>query len=331
MWERVSDHRPKAPSRGEVKRLRSGIVLGMLVLAGCRHVSTKPDGMVRIPGGTFAMGSREGPQDEQPRHSVTLKGFWMDAHEVTNAQFAEFVTATGFQTEAERAPKALDFPGVPSSKLVPGGLVFTTGKGWDYVPGANWRHPEGPASSIEKRMNHPVVQVSWDDARAYAKWAGKSLPTEAQFEYAARGGLKDALYAWGNDQPTAHDPKANIWQGQFPVKNDNDDGYARTAPVGSFRPNGYGLYDMAGNVWEWCLDWYRPDAYGGASTLDPTGPSESKDPDEPGVAKRVVRGGSYLCADCYCRGYRVSARMKTSPDTGLCHTGFRCVKNDVTP
>ncbi len=282
-----------------------------------------------IPSGQFRMGSAEGLDDESPVHTVKLSGFWIDKYDVTNADFAKFVEATRYSTEAEHSPKASDFPGAPKEKLVPGALVFTTGKGWAYVPGANWRHPEGPNSTIANRMNHPVVQVSWDDAQAYAKWIGKSLPTEAQFEYAARGGLADKQYSWGDDPPNTKHPQANTWQGDFPNKNDNTDGFLRTSPVASFPPNGFGLYDMAGNVWQWCGDWYTPDAYATSTTQDPKGPAHSIDPNEPGIAKRVVRGGSYLCADCYCRGYRVTARMKCSPDTGLCHTGFRCVINQA--
>jgi formylglycine-generating enzyme required for sulfatase activity len=273
------------------------------------------------------MGSDTGLPDETPPHTATLSGFWMDKNEVTNRQFAMFVSETGYVTVAERVPLAKDLPGVAKEDLVPGALVFEKGSGWSYVPGANWRHPEGPRSSIKGRLDHPVVQVCWEDAVAYAKWAGKSLPTEAQFEYAARGGNPKARYAWGLDEMNPKHPQANCWQGDFPTANDNTDGFLTTAPVRSFTPNGFGLYDMAGNVWEWCQDWYRADAYRNAIERDPTGPASSNDPDEPGVVKRVIRGGSFLCADCYCKGYRLTARMKTSPDTGLCHTGFRCVLN----
>lgn len=279
--------------------------------------------MVWIPPGSFKMGSDTGRADEKPIHEVSLTGFFMDVHEVTNRQFEEFVTATGFKTEAEKVP---DIPGVPKEKLVPGALVFTEGRGWTYIPGANWRHPEGPDSDVKDRMDHPVVQICWDDAQAYARWAGKRLPTEAQYEYAALGGQKESQYAWGVEPPSETKPQANFWQGDFPAKNANTDGFARTAPVKSFKPNGYGLYDIAGNVWEWCGDFYRPDAYSNSASQDPIGPADSHDPDEPGMVKRVVRGGSYLCAECYCKGYRVASRMKSSPDTGLCHTGFRCVK-----
>lgn len=304
----------------------------LLLLAGCssttsRKAESGPEGMVWIPGGNFTMGSDAGRPDEKPQHEVELAGFWMDKTEVTNAQFARFVEATNYVTVAERKPDPQAFPGVAAEKLVPGALVFAEGEGWQFVPGADWRHPEGPGSTIKGREKHPAVQVAWEDAAAYAKWAGKSLPTEAQYEFAARGGLDAAKYSWGIEPPSDEKPQANFWQGEFPLKNSNTDGFARTAPVGSFASNGYGLNDISGNVWEWCRDWYRSDAYQTARKVDPQGPRDSRDPDEPKVAKRVVRGGSYLCAECYCQGYRLTARMKSSPDTGLCHTGFRCVIN----
>ncbi len=306
--------------------MKYALLLGAIaLLSGCaKPIQTPrpPAGMTWITGGTFRMGSETDLPDEAPAHEVQLDGFWMDTTEVTNRHFERFVQATGYKTEAEKVP---NIPGVSKEKLVPGALVFKLGKGWEYVPGANWRHPEGPKkSSIKSKMEHPVVQVSWDDAMAYATWAGKQLPTEAQFEFAARGGKKEARYSWGSDAP---DKQANIWQGQFPTKNENTDSFLTTAPARSFAANGYGLHDMAGNVWEWCSDWYRPDAYSFHLRENPEGPKDSNDPDEPGVAKRVMRGGSFLCADCYCRGYRLTARMKSSPDTGLMHTGFRCVKH----
>jgi formylglycine-generating enzyme required for sulfatase activity len=198
---------------------------------------------------------------------------------------------------------------------------------WKYVAGADWRHPDGPGSSIAGKEKHPVVQIAWEDAIAYAKWAGKRLPTEAEWEHAARGGLNGQPYVWGSEQMPGGKYEANLWQGSFPNENTGDDGFKTTAPVGSFPPNGYGLYDMAGNVWEWCSDWYRPDYYKSSPTLDPKGPETGFDPDEPNIPKRVVRGGSYLCNDSYCGGYRASARMKAAPDTGMPHTGFRCVKD----
>lgn len=282
------------------------------------------------------MGSELGQSDERPEHEVTVHGFWMDQTEVTNEQFARFVRETGYVTTAERQPDSADFPGAPPESLVPGAIVFAPPPGdvplenhfvwWRYEAGANWRHPEGPGSGIDGRKNHPVVQVSWDDAVACCQWAGKRLPTEAEWEFAARGGLERQAYVWGNERLPSGIWQANIWQGEFPNENALSDGFRGTAPVASFQPNGYGLYDMAGNVWEWCADWYRPDYYAQSPKDNPRGPDTSYDPNEPGVRKRVQRGGSYLCSDTYCVGYRPSARMKCSPDTGLSHSGFRCVR-----
>jgi len=295
------------------------------------------NGMIWIPGGTFWMGSEEGQADEKPVHEVSVDGFWIDETEVTNEQFDKFVRATGYVTVAERKPDPREYPGVPAEKLVAGSIVFTPRpditsldnhfQWWEYVAGANWRHPEGPDSSIVGREKHPVVHVCWYDTQAYCQWAGKRLPTEAEWELASRGGLARQPYVWGQEKVPEGKWRANIWQGQFPNENTQADGFRGTAAVKSFAPNGYGLYDIAGNVWEWCADWYMPDYYASSSRKNPPGPDESFDPNEPGVAKRVQRGGSYLCSDLYCMGYRPSARMKASPDTGLSHTGFRCVRS----
>lgn len=293
------------------------------------------NGMAWIPAGTFWMGAENGRDDEMPLHQVTLDDFWIDKTEVSNEQFAKFVEATGYVTVAERKPDPKDFPGADPKMLVPGSVVFSPPKEavplddpsvwWRYVPGANWRHPEGPDSNINGKEKYPVVQVCWEDAAAYAKWAGKRLPTEAEWECAARGGLDRQPYVWGKDKVPDGKWQANIWQGRFPNQNLGEDGFTGLAPVASFPPNGYGLYDMAGNVWEWCADWYRPDYYAHSPEKNPPGPEDSFDPDEPAAKKRVQRGGSYMCSDLYCTGYRPSARMKCTPDTGLSHTGFRCV------
>jgi formylglycine-generating enzyme len=307
------------------------------------------EGMVRIPGGEFLMGAadNEGRPDEYPQHRVQVKAFWMDGTEVTNAQFKKFIAATGYITTAERKPNWEELkkqlpagtPKPPDSVLQPASLVFTpptqpialndASQWWAWVKGASWQHPQGPGSTIAGKDNYPVVQVSWEDATAYARWAGKRLPTEAEWELAARAGLTAQPFTWGNEPVGRGRYKANTWQGHFPDMNKKEDGFARAAPVKSFSPNAYGLYDMAGNVWEWCADWYKADYYNevkNSLSVDPAGPVAGYDPDEPAMPKRVVRGGSFLCHDSYCASYRVSARMKTSPDTGLEHTGFRCVK-----
>jgi len=279
--------------------------------------------------------------DARPVHSVSLDGFWIDEYVVTNSQFAEFVRATGYTTIAERKPDPKDFPGVPADKLLPGSLVFSPPKTsvplddvsqwWIYVPGASWNHPEGPNSSIVGRENHPVVQVCYLDAVAYANWAGKRLPTEAEFEYAARGGLDQKAFVWGDDYRPGGKYMANTFQGHFPDNNSAADGYEGTSPVGAFPPNRYGLYDMAGNVWEWCSDWYRPDYYDVSAERNPQGPASSFDPDEPGQLKRVQKGGSFLCTDQYCNRFMPGGRGKGAIDTGSSHIGFRCVLTAPAP
>ncbi|MEM0983786.1 MAG: formylglycine-generating enzyme family protein [Planctomycetota bacterium] len=315
------------------------------------------DGMVWIPAGEFRMGSTDplARPDESPVHRVRVDGFWMDRTEVTNTEFAAFVEATGYVTVAERpvdweviaAQLPPGTPKPPDEMLEPSSGVFTPTAGpvdlrnesawWVWTKGADWRHPEGPGSSIDDRMDHPVVQVSWEDAKAYAEWAGKRLPTEAEWEFAARGG-RQTVNTWG-DEPI--DPtRANIWTGVFPYDNDEVDGFARAAPVGSFDANGFGLFDMAGNVWEWCADAYDAQLYRDLAAelgqdgvaVNPTGPERSRDPRLPSAAiTRVMRGGSFLCNDSYCASYRPSARMASTPDSALSHLGFRCVSDDPGP
>ncbi len=297
-----------------------------------------PEGMVWIPRGKFSMGSAYEPfADARPIHVVELDGFWMDRTTVTNRQFAKFVRATNYITVAERKPDPKDFPNVPAHALVPGSLVFTpprepVGLGdhrrwWRFVPGACWDHPEGPSSDLQGREDHPVVHVCWEDAAAYAKWSGKRLPTEAEWEHAARGKLTQMPYVWGREFRPDGKYLANTWQGRFPNENTCDDGWERTSPVGSYPANGFGLYDMAGNVWQWCADWYQADYYARSPRRNPTGPVNSRDPNEPGVPKRVQRGGSFLCSDQYCSRYMPGGRGKGAVDTGSSHVGFRCVKS----
>lgn len=311
---------------------------------------TSRNGMVFIKGGSFSMGADndQASADEFPKHPVKIDDFWIDATEVTNAEFEKFIDATHYITTAERKPdwdeikKTLP-PGTTKpadSLLVASSLVFSQtngpvnlndyGQWWRWVKNADWRHPQGPGSNITGKEKYPVVQVSWYDAIAYSQWAGKRLPTEAEWEYAARGGLKNNIYPWGNEPINTGKPKANSWGGKFPYFNDKKDGYVNTAPVKSFPPNNFNLYDMAGNVWEWCNDWYDPEYYKlfiNAIAVNPQGPTNSYDPEDTYNPKRCLRGGSFLCNDVYCSGYRVSRRMKSSPDTGLEHTGFRCVKS----
>lgn len=279
--------------------------------------------------------------DARPIHRVYVDGFWMDQTEVTNEQFAEFVNATGYMTVAERTPDAKDFPGAPPENLVAGSVVFTPPASpvpldnhyqwWNYVKGANWRHPTGPASNIDQRERFPVVHIAYEDAEAYAQWAGKRLPTEAEWEFAARGDLTGQTYAWGNEFRPNGRWMANTWQGRFPLEDDAADGVGGIACVAAFPPNGYGLYDMAGNVWEWCSDWYRPDYYAELArsseiARNPRGPATGFDPAEPNESKRVHRGGSFLCTDQYCTRYMIGARGKGEVSSGSNHLGFRCVR-----
>jgi len=326
-------------------RFQNGIKPG----EGHRLQTGSTQGMVLIPGGSYVMGGDSiwGRPDEFPHHLVYLSSFYMDEHEVTNSQFREFTEATGYVTTAERKPVWEELqkqlppgtPKPPEEVLVSASLVFKPTKQpvslsdpaawWHWEPGACWRHPEGPGSSIEGKDHFPVVHVSWEDASAYAEWAGKRLPTEAEWEFAARGGVQQVTYPWGSERIHEGKPKANSWDGHFPDRNTSWDGYLALAPVKQYAPNGYGLYDMGGNVWEWCSDWYHAGYYKeciqNQISHNPGGPENAWDPDEPYALKKVTRGGSFLCNDQYCSGFRVSARMKTTWDTSLSHTGFRCV------
>ncbi|SEI81702.1 Formylglycine-generating enzyme, required for sulfatase activity, contains SUMF1/FGE domain [Cyclobacterium xiamenense] len=316
-----------------------------------RDAPVSHEGMVWIEGGTFTRGATDdrGRQDELPAHTAKVDGFWIDETEVTNRQFAEFVEATGYVTVAEKKPDWEEIkkqlppgtPKPPDEVLVAASLTFhspdqavplnNAGQWWQWTPEASWRQPQGPGSSIEGKEDYPVVHVAWEDAMAYAKWAGKRLPTEAEWEFAARGGLEEKSFPWGDDPVEKSGFMANIWQGEFPVTDKGEDGFQGLAPVKSFEANPYGLYDMAGNVWEWTNDWYREDYYSRLKNevqVNPQGPSDSYDPQEPTVPKKIVKGGSFLCNVSYCEGYRVSAKMKSSPDTGLEHTGFRCVSSN---
>jgi len=318
--------------------------------------ATRPAGapsknMTWVPGGTFSMGSDDFYPEERPIHKRTVDGFWMDTNPVTIAEFRRFVKATGHVTTAELAPNPEQYPGADPTLLVPGSLVFDQPPGpvplddnsrwWAFVPGANWRNPEGPASHVGGRERHPVTHVSWFDAHAYAQWAGKELPTEAEWEFAARGGYDRLPFVWGDEHEPGGRPGGNVWQGEFPWQNLMDDGFAGTSPVGRFRPNGYQLNDMAGNVWEWTADYFTPhhcadgrDVAPAGSCCTPVNPRvdtvEVHDPREP-YPRRVIKGGSHLCAPNYCLRYRPAARQGETEETSTCHIGIRCIVRPTGP
>ncbi len=357
----------RAPLRGSGFWISANVfflTLVFILFAGCGRDSGTPPGMVPIPGGEFTMGSNDdfAFPNEKPAHRVSVSPFFLDVHPVTNADFAKFIQETGYQTVAERPVDWDDLkkqvppgtPKPPDEALQPGSLVFRPTPGpvdlrdmsqwWEWTPGASWKHPEGPGSSIEGRENHPVIQVAWEDAQAYAKWAGKRLPTEAEWEFAARGGLEGKRYAWGDEENPEGSFRLNRWTGDFPYRNDSADGFAGTSPVGAFPANGYGLFDMGANVWNWCSDLYRADTFtvramDSKSCCDPKGPltasgekptpGDPSPPGVPGAERRVMKGGSFLCHPSYCESYRPSARRGTPPDTGSSHAGFRCAKDVV--
>jgi sulfatase modifying factor 1 len=330
--------------------------VALSLFATTAPAATATNGMVWIPSGEYTMGTDDSQSfpNERPAHRVKVNGFWMDKHDVTNDEFEKFVDATGYITTAEKKVEWDELkkqlpPGTPKpddSLLVPGSLVFvgTTNavdlqdisQWWRWTPGANWRHPGGPGTDIKGKGNYPVVQVSWYDAEAYAKWAGKRLPTEAEWEYAARGGLQNKRYPWGDEFMPHGKYMANVWTGKFPYYNDKADGFEGLAPAGSFPSNGYGLYDMAGNAWQWCADWYRADTHqeekdsDPVCSMNPAGPRSSFDPFDPYATKRVVKGGSFLCNISYCESYRPSARRGEAPDTGMSHISFRCIMSTPT-
>lgn len=344
---------------------RASSMLSVLLVATCHSLGADPaadhpEGMIWVPAGEFTMGwdGAGGRPDERPAHRVHVEGFWMDETEVTNAQFREFVEATGYVTTAERGidweeiKKQLPpgTPKPPADVLAPGSLVFTppahpvgtqnAAAWWTWTHGANWKHPEGPGSTIEGKDDHPVVHVSWDDAVAYAEWAGKRLPSEAEWEHAARYGHDEERFMWGGELSPDGVLMTNIWQGRFPDSNTEEDGFVRTAPVRTFPASELGLYDMAGNVWEWTADQFRPDHYArrvasreqGTCCTVPLGPETTMDPRNPYAEdSRVQKGGSFLCHASYCESYRPSAKMASPPDTGMAHLGFRCVSDAPPP
>ncbi len=343
-----------SPPLSTPERLASAASFGPTITNSAPQPRSSPPGMVWISGGEFSMGCDGANEslcgmpgttgDALPIHRVYVDGFWMDATEVTNEQFRKFVQATGYLTVAEQTPSKEEFPNAPAESLVPGSTVFTPAnhpvqlenylEWWSYVPGASWRHPGGPGTDLTGLDHYPVVHVAYEDAAAYAAWAGKRLPTEAEWEFAARGGMAGKTYAWGDEFKPGGRYQANIYQGHFPLEqgDSGEDGFKGIAPVAQFPPNRYGLYDMAGNVWEWVSDWYRADYYAelnatGQVARNPQGPSSSLDPAEPGEKKRVHRGGSFLCTDRYCTRYILGTRGKGEVRTGSNHLGFRCVQS----
>ena len=311
-------------------------------------LNTPAGDMCWIPSATFRMGSDHHYPEEAPAHVVTVDAFWMERHAVTNREFDRFVRATGYVTLAERPADPAHYPGANPEMLVPSSVVFVKPAGrvdlrniynwWTYVAGADWRHPTGPRSSLQGLWDHPVVHVAFEDAEAYARWLGKELPTEAEWELAARGGLDGAEFVWGDELAPGGRLQANTWQGEFPWQNTREDGYEWTAPVESFPPNGYGLHEMAGNVWEWTTDWYSSTHDAGASACcAPSNPrggklEDSFDATQPiKIPRKVTKGGSYLCAPNYCRRYRPAARMAQPTDTSTCHLGFRCIMRPASP
>jgi sulfatase modifying factor 1 len=341
-----------AVEAGSTSSGSAGVAFGPTVPNAQAPPGPPPKGMVWIPGGEFSMGAQDPPdmdmvgmqatKDSRPIHRVYVDGFFMDKTDVTNAQFAQFVKATGYITIAEKAPTQEEFPGAPPENLIAGSVVFSPPNHqvslndhfhwWGYVKGANWRHPSGPKSSIQGKENYPVVQVAFPDAEAYAKWAHKRIPTEAEWEFAARGGLAGKPYVWGEKFRPNGKWMANTYQGHFPNQDTGADGFVGVSPVTQFAPNQYGLYDMAGNVWQWTSDWYRPDYYdqlaqAGGVARNPKGPDHPFDPAEPSERKKVHRGGSFLCTDQYCSRYLVGTRGKGEVSTGTNHLGFRCVSD----
>ena len=353
----IADHREsirsQSPVKTDVDPPKDG-TFQPTSLSGVSKPTGQPEGMVWIPGGEFSMGSDIASEsicslpgvtrDAVPIHRVYVDGFWMDTTEVTNEQFQAFVAATQYVTVAEQTPTIEEFPGASLENLVAGSTVFSPTiapveldnyfQWWQYVHGANWRHPEGPQSNLDSREKYPVVHIAYEDAVAYANWAGKRLPTEAEWEFAARGGAAGHLYTWGDALTPGGKFQANIYQGKFPVQEGDagTDGFIGIAPVGQYAPNRFGLYDTAGNVWEWVNDWYQPNYYAklaakGEVAKNPLGPESSYDPAEPTEKKRVHRGGSFLCTDLYCTRYMVGTRGKGEARTGSNHLGFRCVRS----